>query len=388
MTMKKKKVAVVITARASYSRFKTALHAIKEHEGLELSLIVAASALLGRYGNALKIMEQDGFAIDARIYNAIEGGDLAGQVKTTGLGMIELSNAFVNLQPDMVVTIADRYETMATAIAASYMNIPLVHMQGGEVTGNIDEKVRHAITKLADLHLVATKAAADRISKMGEAPESIFVTGCPSLDLAVPVNNSNGKLPFEIYGKYGGVGSQPRLEKGYLVVMQHPVTTEYQQSRQHIEETLLAIRDLGIPALWFWPNIDAGSDGTSNGIRAFREIHKPANIHFFKNMEPVDFLYLLKSSTALVGNSSVGIRECSFMGVPVINIGPRQEGRERAENVVDVGYDREAIKQAITRQRQHGHYPSESTYGIGNAGKRIAEILHQTNPSSTKKIVY
>ncbi len=369
-----RKIAVVVTARPSYSRIKTALAAIDAHPDLELQLVVAASALLGRYGNAVDVMEKDGFKIAARVFNVLEGGNLAAQAKTTGLGIIELTNVFENLKPDAVVTVGDRFETMSTAIAASYLNIPLVHIQGGEVTGNIDEKVRHAITKLSDLHFVSSEKAKERVLKMGEKTDTVFMTGCPSIDLADEVKKDY-KLDFNPYQKYGGVGATPDYSKGYLVVMQHPVTTEYGAARQHIEQTMQAVYDLEIPTFWFWPNVDAGSDGTSNGIRSFRESHDLEHIHFFKNMEPNDFLKVLKNSLCLVGNSSVGIRECSYLGIPVVNIGGRQAGRERGENVLDVVYDKISIKKAIEAQMSHGTYGSNAIYGSGNAGLQIANLL-------------
>ncbi len=203
---------------------KTALQAIKEHPALELQLIVAASALLDRYGSAVNYIVADGFEIAAKVFNVLEGENLTAAAKTTGIGILELSTVFDNLKPDIVVTVADRFETMATAIAASYMNIPLAHIQGGEVTGNIDEKVRHAITKLADYHFVASANAKERVLKLGEHPDFVFNTGCPSIDLAKEVKEHSATLPFNPYEKYGGVGAQPDLSKGYLVVMQHPVT--------------------------------------------------------------------------------------------------------------------------------------------------------------------
>ena len=211
--MKKRKVCVVVTARPSYSRIKTALYAIKSHKNLELQLVLAASALLDRYGSAVNYILKDGFKISAKVFNVLEGESITSAAKTTGIGIVELSSVFDNLKPDMVVTIADRFETMSTAIAASYMNIPLVHIQGGEVTGNIDEKVRHAITKLADIHLVASEKAKLRVIKMGEYPEKVFKTGCPSIDLAKEVK-SNSKLDFDPYIKYGGVGNSFNLDKG------------------------------------------------------------------------------------------------------------------------------------------------------------------------------
>lgn len=383
----RRKICVVVTARPSYSRIKTALQAIKEHPDLELQLVVAASALLDRYGKAVSVMEEDGFEVAARVYMVLEGENLAAMAKTTGLGLLELATVLDNLRPDVVITIADRYETLATAVAASYMNIPVAHVQGGEVTGSIDEKVRHAVTKLSDLHLVSTDKAKERVLRMGEIPSSVFVTGCPSIDLAAEVME-NPALDFDPFTKYGGVGAPIDLENGYLVVMQHPVTTEYEQARQHVSETLHAVRDSGLPTLWFWPNVDAGSDGTSNGIRTFREVEKPNNIHFFKNMMPTDFLKLIYNSRCLIGNSSVGIREASFLGVPVVNIGSRQSGRDRGRNVLDVGYDRREIAEAIRHHRRNGRYPQDTLYGDGKAGNRIADLLVEVPLRIEKRLAY
>jgi len=384
---KKRKICVVVTARPSYSRVKTALQAIKNHPDLELQLVIAASALLDRYGSAVNVIENDGFEIAAKVFNVLEGENLAAAAKTTGIGILELSSVFENIKPDIVVTIADRFETMATAIAASYMNIPLAHIQGGEVTGNIDEKVRHAITKLSDYHLVASQSAYDRVVKLGENKAFVYNTGCPSIDLAQEVLD-NPSFDFDVFEKYGGTGKKQDLSNGYLVVMQHPVTTEHEQSREHIDITLKAIHELNKPILWFWPNVDAGADGTSKGIRVFRENADTSNFHFFKNMEPQDFLRLLKNAECLIGNSSVGIRECAFLGVPVVNIGSRQAGRDRGANVMDVDYNKEQIKEAILTQIKNGHQQKDSIYGDGTAGKKIADLLATVPLQFDKKLMY
>jgi UDP-hydrolysing UDP-N-acetyl-D-glucosamine 2-epimerase len=283
--------------------------------------------------------------------------------------------------------VADRYETIATAIAAAYMNIPLAHVQGGEVTGSIDEKVRHAVTKLADLHFVSTGKSAERVINMGEDPSTVFVTGCPSVDLAAEIL-TDPALDFDPLEKYGGVGPPVDLSAGYMVVMQHPVTTEYQLARAHVQETLHVAKDSGLPTLWFWPNVDAGSDGTSAAIRSFREQEKPDNIRFFKNMAPTDFLRLLYNSRCLVGNSSVGVRECSLLGVPVVNIGSRQGGRERGLNVLDVGYDREETAEAIRKHLGNGRYPRDPLYGDGDAGCKIANLLASAPLRIEKRLAY
>jgi UDP-hydrolysing UDP-N-acetyl-D-glucosamine 2-epimerase len=382
-----RKIAVVITARPSYSRVKTVLMAIKKHPELELQLIVAASALLDRYGSAVNYIEKDGFEIAAKVFNVLEGENLTAAAKTTGIGILELSTVFDNLRPDIVVTVADRFETMATAISASYMNIPLAHIQGGEVTGNIDEKVRHSITKLSDYHFVASENARQRVIRLGENPDMVFNTGCPSIDIAQQVAK-NAKLTFNPYEKYGGVGSQPNLDNGYIVVMQHPVTNEYQDSRKHIEATLRAIQQIGKPTLWFWPNVDAGADGTSTGIRSFREKHAMENVHFFKNMEGDDFLNLLNNSLCLVGNSSVGIRECAYLGVPVVNIGSRQNRRDRGENVVDVSYDEDDIVASMHAILEKKPRAASQIYGGGDAGEQIAKLLKELPLQFHKTITY
>ncbi len=385
--MKVKRICVVITARPSYSRIKSALYEIKANPQLELKLVVAASALLDRYGSAVDYIEADGFEIHERVYMVLEGSSPTSMAKTTGIGIMELATAFDNIKPDMVVTIADRYETMATAIAASYMHIPLVHIQGGEVTGSIDEKVRHAISKLSDFHLVSTQDAYQRLVKMGENPDSIRVTGCPSIDLANDVLNSP-LIDFDIEKKYGGVGAKVDILGDYIVVMQHPVTTEFKDAKKQIEQTLQAVHQSGLPCFWFWPNVDAGSDGTSNGIRSFREETPQNMIRFLKNMDGRDFLKLLFHSKCLIGNSSVGIRECSFLGIPVVNIGSRQNRRERGANVLDCAHDFEAISAAIKTQILHGRFQSEKIYGNGDAGQRIAHELIMASPDVRKEITY
>jgi UDP-hydrolysing UDP-N-acetyl-D-glucosamine 2-epimerase len=384
---RKRKICVVVTARPSYSRIRTALEAIKQHPDLELQLVVAASALLERYGNAIEAIEHDGFEPAARVYMVVEGENLVTSAKSTGLGLVELATVLDNLRPDAVVTVADRYETLATAVAAAYMNLPLVHVQGGEVTGSIDEKVRHAVTKLANLHLVSTEKARERVIRLGEEPSSVILTGCPSIDIAAEVAASPA-LDFDPFLKYGGVGPRDDLSAGYLVVMQHPVTTEHEAARAQVEETLYAVKDAGLPVLWFWPNVDAGSDGTSKGVRMFREREKPAGFHFFRNMFPEDFLRLLCGATAIVGNSSVAIRECSFLGVPAVNIGSRQQGRERGLNVLDVNHDRTEIGEAIREHMRRGRPDRDSLYGDGGAGQRIADCLATAELTIDKRLTY
>lgn len=376
----------MITARPSYSRIKSVLSAIKDHPDLQLQLVITGSALLDKYGSVVDVIKADGFDITSRVHILVEGESLLTSAKSTGLAIMELATTFDLLKPDAVLSIADRYETIATAIAGSYQNIPVVHIQGGEVTGSIDEKVRHAVTKLADLHLVANEQAARRVISMGEVAESVHVTGCPSIDLAAEILNNSNRALFT--GNIGGVGADVDVSSPFLVVMQHPVTYEWEHAKSQMTSTLEAISDIGLPTLWFWPNVDAGSDAASRAIRTYREKKQNSRMRFVKNLPPEDFLRLLMGAHCLVGNSSVGIRECGYLGVPVVNIGSRQKGRDRAKNVIDVDFDREAIRQAVSRQIQHGSYNSSDLYGDGNAGERIARILATSPLSFEKRITY
>ncbi len=220
----KRRICVVVTARASYARIKTVLEAVNDHPDIELALVVGASALLDRFGSAIDVIRADGFEPEVQVYMVVEGENLVTSAKSTGLGIVELATIFENLRPDAVLSVADRYETIATAIAGSFMNIPVVHVQGGEVTGSIDDKVRHAVTKLADLHMVANENAAMRLRRMGENPDKIFVTGCPSIDLAARIKQTGGHLKREDLSHGVGATLDPRGE--YIIVMQHPVTNE------------------------------------------------------------------------------------------------------------------------------------------------------------------
>lgn len=359
------------------------MRAVREHPELELQIIVGASALLDKYGDVEFEIENEGFHIDEKAHFIIEGHTPLTMAKSTGLGVIEISSALSRLKPDIVVTIADRYETLATAIAATYQNIVLAHTQGGELTSSIDEKVRHGISKLAEIHLTTNTNTWHNLIQMGENPDNVHVTGCPAMDLVADLDM---KLSNEFYDRYHGVGHVIDLRQNYLVVLQHPVTTEYGQGAEQISATLKAITELAMPTVWLWPNIDAGTDDISKRIRQFRERNSVDFIYFLKHMTAEDFARLIYHSKCLVGNSSSGIREGSFLGVPVVNIGTRQRDRERGKNVIDVGCDANEITAAIKKQLSvpNGRYKPEYIYGDGKAGKRIAEIL-ATCPLSIEK---
>ncbi len=360
------------------------MRAIRQHPDLELQVIAAASALLDRYGQVVRLIEQDGFEINERLHILIEGETPATMAKSTGVGLIELPSVFERLKPDVVVTVGDRFETMATTLAAAYMNIPVAHTMGGEVSGTIDESIRHAVTKFAHIHFPASRDAAERIIKLGERPEMVFCVGCPRIDLVAEILlGSPSEIDDQMFDL--GVGADLDLSKPFILVSQHPVTTEYGDGERQIAATLSAVRDSGMQAIVLWPNADAGSEDIARGMRKLREQGMAGDMHFFKNLPTATYIRLMKKAACLVGNSSSGIREAAYIGTPVVNIGSRQTARERGSNVIDVRHNSAEILKAIRAQADHGPFAMEDTYGNGNAGVQIAETLASLGPVEVQK---
>ncbi|RJQ36770.1 UDP-N-acetylglucosamine 2-epimerase (hydrolyzing) [Candidatus Parcubacteria bacterium] len=376
----KRKVCFVITNRIHYARQEGLLRELQGDPDFELQLVVGSSALLAKYSNVMPTLERRGFVVHEQMLNLIEGGNHAAMAKTAGLAVLELTNTFQKLNPDIVLIRGDRFEQLAAAMTAAYLNKTVAHIEGGDVSGTIDESVRHAITKLAHIHFVTNDDAYRRVLQMGERPEYVFNVGSPDLEFAAGVK----RQPDEAMTNRIGVGGAIDFTKPYAMVIQHPVTSEADNLR-NVMATLEAIHDLGIQALWFWPNPDAGTDEISGGIRRFREHHDTPHIRFVIDINPRDFVSLLRNAAALVGNSSSGIKEASFFGVPVVNVGTRQQGRLRGENVVDVGYDRDAIRQAVQYQVAHGPYAPSHAYYKPDTSKRIRGALKQVPLYTQKK---
>lgn len=380
-----KRVCVFIGSRANYSSIRAAMVAIKENPMLDLQIVVSASAVLDKYGAVINLMEEDGFSITRKSYMSIQGETPATMAKSTGLCMMDMSTIFDEIKPDFVIVVGDRYEIMAPALAAAYMNIPLVHTMGGEVTGTIDESIRHAVTKLAHIHFPANKESADRIIKLGEREDMVFTVGCPRIDMVKQIMEN----PFDdldnMCSLFGGVGYGMDFSKPFLLVSQHPVTTEFSSAQEQMMETINAIDELDMQTIMLWPNSDAGSDNISRAIRKYRE-KKPNNkIHLFKNLPMNVYITLMMKTACLIGNSSSGIREGAFIGTPCVNIGTRQAGRERGENVIDVDNDSKQIVEAVKKQIAHGKYNSNHIYGDGSAGRKIADILANIDKVNVQK---
>ena len=385
MSRKSRKICVVVASRANYARVKFLMKAIQESPKLELQMIVSASALLYKYGHVIDVIRQDGFEPNLKIHYLVEGENLITQAKSTGMGIIELSTAFDSLRPDVVITVADRFETMATAIAASYLNIPLAHVQGGELSGNIDDSVRHAITKLAHLHYPSTQKSAERILKMGEESWRIKFVGCPSIDILA---NMDLALPPREYFQEKGTGQVFDPIAPYLLVLQHPVTTSFGESAQQITETLQGVKDIPLSKIVLWPNPDAGSDGLAKAIREFQNVYHDLPFSYHINFPPEIFASMIANAQCVVGNSSSFIRECAFLGTPAVIIGDRQSDREHGRNVVYADYSRQDIREKVLAQVKHGHYESEHIFGEGTAGKKIAAHLEIADLKIIKRCTY
>ncbi len=382
---RKRKICFVITSEIHYARNKLVLEALRDRKDVDLQIVVGASAILPIHGNVPALLARDKFPCSAKILMTLEGSTPLAMAKTAGLGMSEFASVFDSLSPDIVVVRGDRYEVLSAAIAAAYLNIVVAHIEGGDVTGTIDESVRHAITKLAHIHFATNEIARVRLLRMGENPKFIFNVGSPEIEFIVR-STDRMKVNSDTINRLG-VGGIIDTKKPYIVIMYHPVTTEYGSNGEHAETLLNAVQELDVPAIWFWPNVDAGADEVSRAIRSFREKNMPDKIRFIKYLPPEEFHGLVSASQCLVGNSSAGIKECSYFGIPVVNIGTRQNGRVRAENVRDVPYKRKAIFAALTMQIAHGKYKRSSIYYKKNTSKKIAHVLVTVSPPIQKRFM-
>tara|TARA_X000000950_G_scaffold180078_1_gene218400 strand:+ start:21384 stop:22538 length:1155 start_codon:yes stop_codon:yes gene_type:complete len=383
-----KKICTIIHNRANYGSIKSVLELLKKHKSFRLQIIVGGSANLERFGSVVNIIKKDGFKIDRKINFVVEGNSTLEMAKSTGLAIIEMSNALSDLKPDLVITVGDRYETMATAISASYMNIPLAHTMGGEVSGTIDESVRHAVTKFSSIHFAATAIAKRNIVKMGENKRYVFNVGCPRID---EVKQILKKIPSNFNKKINenGVGSTLDLNKPFITIMNHPVTTEYGNGEKEISKILKIVNKFDIQKLVFWPNPDAGSEDISRGIRKWREKFGDTKTRFFKNLEQKYFYHVLDKTICLIGNSSSGVREGSFIGVQNICIGSRQKGREIGKNTIMINNNEKKLSKLIQKiLKKKTKKLRDYKYGNGSASKKIIEILKKIDFKYEKKLYY
>lgn len=378
------KVCVVLIDRANYGRMRSVMQALKDDPAIDLQVVCAGTMLLERFGIAMHQVERDGFKVDAQVYLELEGSSPISMAKSVGLGVIEFSTAYQWLQPDLVLIIGDRYEAMAATVAAAYMNLQVAHIQGGEVSGSIDESTRHAITKFAHLHFPSTERAASYIRRMGEPAETVHNVGCPAGDYILTLDDD---LPADVFTKVS-VGAEVRSDAPYLLVIFHPVTTEIASQTRQVEELLAGLEQIALPTVWLWPNIDAGADQISKVLRKYREHNNASWLCLLKNLDPVSFQKTLRRAACAVGNSSSFVRDSTFSGTPVVLVGNRQKGREFGQNLVECEPERDAVTQAVKGQIAHGRYEPDGLYGDGTASKQIVEHIKAFKPNQQKRLSY
>lgn len=388
--MKFKKICFVIFSSANYNSIRSVISEFKKSKKFNLQIIVGASATQDKFGDVYNRILKDGFKVDFKIENQFSTNELKSMVKTTGLGLIELSECFSKLNPDLVFTVGDRHETISTAISASYMNILVAHTMGGEVTGTIDENVRHSITKLSHLHFVSNTDSLKRVIKLGEEKTKVFNVGCPRNDLIKKIlTKKNFSNEFKYLSKQG-VGDLKNISQkdDYFVTLYHPVTTELNlnKNRQAIENIFAATQKFNIKNIIIWPNSDAGSDEISKQIRISREKGLIKNYKITKNLPIEYYIPLIKNCKCLIGNSSSAIRDGAFIGVPAVNVGKRQNNRLRSKNVIQSSIETTDIYRKIKKQYGKKFKPSK-LYGSGDAASKILKIIKNLKKFNTQKII-
>lgn len=369
-----RRILAVTGTRAEYGILRPVFRAIQSRSDLELRVLVTGMHLSPACGATVAEIEEDGFPIAARVDMLVAGDTGGAMAKSVGLGLIGMAQVMESERPDIVLVLGDRGEPLAAAIAAAHLNIPVAHIHGGEVTcgGMVDDAIRFAISSFAHLHLTATEASARRLLQRGEERFRVHVVGAPGIDaiLQMPLRSR-----AELAEAFGLDPARP-----WLLAVQHPVTAEAEQAGEQMVETMEALAALGLPTVLIHPNADAGSGAMIEVIRRYAA----PNIRVFPSLSSLDYLSLLKEAAVLVGNSSSGIIEAPSLGTPAVNIGSRQRGRERGDNVIDVGYDRREIAAAVRRALEDAAFLQavarrRNPYGDGRASERIARILAEVS---------
>jgi len=362
-------ICVVTGTRAEYGILKPIMDGLKNNIQFQLSIIVTGMHLSNKFGNTIEYIEKDGFKIDKTVsMNPKFDGNLAMAI-SVGEGIVGISKALSEINPDMVLILGDRTEALSACIAAAYLNIPIVHFSGGDRTGGIDESVRHSITKFAHVHFPATEESANRIIKMGEDPSRVHVVGEPSIE---KIKTLTYKSKNEIEKEY-----HVDLSKPLIILLQHSNTIESESAETQIKESLEALKILNYQTIIIYPNSDSG------GRRIIDEIEKCShyeNFKIYKSLSHENFLNLLNVANCLVGNSSSGIAEAPSFKLPVVNIGTRQINRQRANNVIDVDYNRDQIINAIKTTLFDVKFKNNlkaciNPYGDGNTSQKVLKIL-------------
>jgi GDP/UDP-N,N'-diacetylbacillosamine 2-epimerase (hydrolysing) len=371
-------------SRAEYGVMKSVLTAINDHPCLDLSLVVTGMHLMNELGYSVQQIRNDGFKIESEIGFKYLADDGKSMVKSVGDLTVQFADLFATRKPDIIFVEGDRGEMLAAAMVGGFMNIPVVHSSGGDISGSIDNSIRHAITRFAHIHFPITSGSAERLIKMGEEPWRIYMFGTPGIGLEMKKLLTSNEVMKQL-------GFQP--EKPLLLVIQHPVTTEAEAAGWQMEETLKAISELNEQTVLIYPNSDAGSQKM---IKVIEDYNFSDSVRVFKNLDRDLFLSIMSSSSVMIGNSSSALVEAPYFNLPSVNIGSRQSGRERSMNVIDVIHDKDSIKDAIVKaiydeKIKANISKSKSPYSGISVGKKIAEFLSKFEINEEllqKKITY
>ncbi len=365
----RRRIGVVTTSRADYSHLYWPLKELATHPALELGVFALGPHLSPAFGTTIDEIERDGFPIKARIECLLSSDTDTGMAKTIGVAILGLADALTAWRPDLLLLIADRYEMLAPAAAALALRIPIAHIEGGEVSqGAIDDQVRNALTKLAHVHFTSTEMARQRVIAMGEEPWRVHRAGAPSLD---HLRRSKLLDRAELESRLG-----LRFESPTVLAVWHPVTI-LKDTNAEAESLFAVLAETPHPIIFVYPNSDAGSYRLMERTRGLAAIR--SDIHVFVNLDAVTYWSLLGQMDAMIGNSSSGIMEAASFGLPVVNVGMRQQGRERAGNVIDVppepGAISAALRRALSPEFRAGLRGMTNPYGEGTASKTIAQVL-------------
>ena len=388
--MKKINIVFFSANRAEYSLIEPFLKIFSSNRKFNVGLVVAGSHLEKKFGNTFNEIKKDNIKVLAKIKIPLKTNSLIDSSEYSNLLQKEINKELKKIKTDIIFLSSDRFETFAFVVSAYLRKIPIIHYEGGDVTegGALDDNLRHAITKLSHLHFPSTKRSSQFLINMGEDPKKIFNVGCPSMDI---INFKNLKNKNFNLNKFG-VGHIINIKNPYIVVLFHPDTTEILKLENQIDVLIKSVYEFSeennSQVVWFWPNIDAGSDKISSYLRKFREKFPNQKIRFIVNLEPEDYLKVINECKVIVGNSSSGIREASFMGIPSVNVGLRQNNREKYLNVKDSDFDVKKLKKFILLQFKKGRYKKSNLYGTGNAGKKIIDILGKVDLSIKKELNY
>ena len=380
-----RKIAVVTGTRAEYGYLKPLMKAIQSDSKLELVTLITGMHLLSDFGNTYQIVEND-FSKTVKIPMTLDGDDLKGMADYLSSGIRNFADYLSENKPDIIVVLGDRSESLAAALAAMYLNIPIAHINGGDVSGgNIDESIRHAITKIAHVHFAHTQENAGRLEKMGENKKRIFVTGALTLDTIL---NIDLQTKEDIFKKYN---LDPN--KTTFLVVQHPITTLKDKGYSQMKELFSVLNELKEQTVMLYPNCDSGGKDL---IRLIEKHESNDYLCVFKNLPHEDYLSLMKSADLMIGNSSSALIEAPSFKIPVINIGHRQSGRDRHENIIDVEPNKNKILDAIDFVFNNKEFlekvnTCKNKFGDGKASQKIVDILKKIEIDDTliqKQITY